>query len=170
MKLIKVLFLTLIFFSCSSKDDDCTKTISIPQIYSVDNQTFSYSYINQEVPCDVLDNQDSVVIEPPKLDNFTYEVLNFNYTPDTGNNTSRLQFEIKLNNNNNTSVNGFPYFTLLSDGIEFSTNYGSFLIPPCNSLDANSSCTVLLELEENHGTIGFANSIQLLDVKYYLTD
>jgi hydroxyacyl-ACP dehydratase HTD2-like protein with hotdog domain len=36
--------------------------------------------------------------------NVTYEVLIFEYTPDTGNNSSRFHYEIKYTNPNNVAI------------------------------------------------------------------
>jgi hypothetical protein len=104
------------------------------------------------------------------LENFTYEVLNFTFTPDTGNNTSRLQFEIKLNNNNNYSVTGVPILTLVSNGIlEFSTSYSNDASIPCFGIDANSHCILTYDKEESLD-YGAANSLTLKNVKYYITN
>ena len=83
------------FFSCSSNEEECIKTVTIQQFYTVGNEIHSY---NQEIdiPCGVNELTEPVNIEPPLLDGFSYEVINFEYTSDTGNNTTRLQFEIKL--------------------------------------------------------------------------
>ncbi len=168
MKKISTILLLLLVVSCSSDDKNCTKTIEIPQVYIFNNQTYSYN-TTQEVACDFPEPQNAITIEPPVLEGFTYEVLSFVYTPDTGNDTSRLQFEIKLINNSTESVSGYPVFTLLNDNIQFSTNYANIITPPCNSLNANSSCIVTLDVEENH-ILGYPNSVELLNVEYYLTN
>ncbi|WGH76688.1 hypothetical protein P8625_05890 [Tenacibaculum tangerinum] len=166
---ILLVFFVVIAVGCSSNDDeDCVKTITIPQFYIVWNQTYRYD-IEQEVPCDVEEIIEPIKIAPLLLEGFTYEVVRFEYTPDTGNNTSRLQFEIKLNNPNNYAVNGVAYFRILSDDLEFSTNYENLVNPPCTTLEANSSCTVTLDVEENRD-LGYANSFELLDVEYYITN
>tara|TARA_R110000751_G_scaffold241576_2_gene342034 strand:- start:17 stop:493 length:477 start_codon:yes stop_codon:yes gene_type:complete len=158
----------MFIFSCGSNDDDCTKTITIPQVYFVGNQSYSYD-TTQEVSCDFPEPEDPVITEPPVLENFTYEVLFFTYTQDTGNNTSRLEFEIKLNNNNNFLVEGVPILTIMSDDLLFSGSYSNNASIPCYSLDANSSCILTFEAEDSLD-LGVANSLQLLDVKYYLTN
>jgi hypothetical protein len=38
------------------------------------------------------------------IENVTYEVLIFEYTPDTGNNSSRFHYEIKYTNPNNVAI------------------------------------------------------------------
>ena len=169
MKHLLFILITVLFFSCGS-NDDCMKTIIIPQFYYVNNQSYSYN-TTQEVPCDFPEPNEPELTTPPLLENFTYEVLNFTFTPDTGNNTSRLQFEIKLNNNNNYSVTGVPILTLVSNGVlEFSTNYYSnYASIPCFGIDANSYCILTYDKEESLGS-GELNSLTLKNVKYYLTN
>ncbi|SDS61389.1 hypothetical protein SAMN04515667_2571 [Formosa sp. Hel1_31_208] len=169
-------FLCIAIFSCalvacSSSDDsteDCTKTITIPQIYFVNNQSYNYD-ISQEVPCDFPEPEDAVVVEPPTLDNFNYQVLSFVFTPDTGNNTSRLQFEIQLNNPNDFVANGVPILTISSDELEFSGSYSNNAAVPCYQIDANSNCILTFDMEESLD-LGAPSSVELLDVVYYLTN
>ncbi len=169
---VRTLLLTcfiMVLYNCSSNEDkECLKTITIPQFYWAGNQLYRYD-IEQEVPCDLELSTEPVNIEPPSLENFTYELISFEYISNTGNNTSKLSFEVKLNNLNSYSVKGVPYFTMLIDGVEFSTTYAEFLSPSCKSILANSSCTVSVEIEENRD-VGFANSIEILEVEYYLTN
>ncbi len=169
-QLLVLLLICFLLVNCSENgDEDCTKTITIPQFYIVNGQTYSYD-TTQEVPCHLPDIEEPQQIDsPPVLENFTYEVIKFEYTPDTGNNTSRLQFEIKLINNNNISVNGFPYLTIKSDGLEFSTSYSSTANEPCLSLPANSFCIMTFD-QESSLDLGAPNSMELLNVIYYLTN
>lgn len=167
LKIFTLIIGTLININCSSKGD-CTKTITIPQSYFVGNQSYSYD-ITQEVPCDFPEPTDAKIIEPPVLENFTYEVLSFIYTPDTGNNTSKLEFEIKINNPNNFIAKGIPILTLISDGLQFSRSYSNNASIPCYEIIANSSCTLTYEAEDSLD-LGIISSIELIDVKYYLTN
>ena len=171
--LFKYLFLAatiLILFSCPSDDgdDECTKTITIPQYYIVGNQTYDYE-TTMEVPCNFPDPGEPELIDPPALENFTYEVLNFNFTPDTGNNTNRLQFEIRLNNPNNYAVDGVPILTMNSDGIQYSGSFSNYASVPCYQIEANSSCTLTYDQEESLD-LGLINSIELINVEYFLTN
>lgn len=166
-KIILLLFAISVVSCSSNKQDDCMKTITIPQFYTLENQTYRYD-IEQEVPCDTELITEPVSIVPPKLEGFTYEVISFKYTSDTGNNSTKLEFEIKLNNPKGYSVKGFPYFTIKSDSTEFSTKYTGLLTSSCTTISGNSSCTVTLSREENRD-LGFANSFELLNVEYYLT-
>jgi hypothetical protein len=95
LKLIATVFFLLIYFT-SCKDEDCVKTVKIPQIYTVGNGTYSYTDLILEVPCDVEPNSEPINIEAPKLDNFSYEIILFEYTIDTPNNIAKLQIEVKL--------------------------------------------------------------------------
>lgn len=166
-KHIKLLFLLtncIFVFGCSS-DKDCTKTIT----------TESHSYWTYGgmvyipgssivVPCDYVITP---IVEQQPIDNFTYEVLDFKYTPDTGKNTSRLQFEIKLNNLNNFEIKGSPIFTVNIDGVESSAPYLKGAISTCNQIEAKSSCVFTFDVESSL-ELGKINSIKLVTVKYYL--
>ncbi len=159
-----LVLIAALFLGCpSDEDDDCLKTITIPQFYIVNNQTFSYD-IKMEVPCDFEEPSQATQIEPPLLKNFSYEVLNFKYTPDTGNNTSRLQFEIKLINSNSFAAEGVPVLTINYDGLEVSSN---FEINTCGKLNANSSCIVSFDKQDSLD-LGSVKTVNLVTVKYYL--
>lgn len=155
---------------CSSidDDDDCMKTITIPQYYNVNNQIYSYD-TTLEVPCDFSEPSEPELIDPPELENFSYEVLSFNFYPDTGNNTSRLQFEIKYNNPNNFTTSGFPLITLNVDGTITSSSYSTYATNTCFQINSNSSCTSFYNIESSLD-VGIINAIELVNVKYYKTN
>ena len=98
------------------------------------------------------------------LKNITYDVVLFEFTPDTGNNTSRLKYEINLNNSNNVLVNGFYKITLNIDGLVSSKIATSASV--CYEIGANSSCTIRFDEEESLN-IGLINSIELVSVEYH---
>ena len=152
----------------ASDDEDCIKTITIPQVYIVNNQTYSYD-ITEEVPCDFPEPTTPEFIEPPELENFTYEVLNFRFTPDTGNNTSRLQFEIKLNNPNDYNARGIPILTTNSDGLEIRRSFSNDASIPCLEIEANADCILTYD-QESSLDLGIINSIELINVQYLLTN
>ncbi|NRD20738.1 hypothetical protein HNV08_11820 [Winogradskyella eckloniae] len=128
------------------EEDECTKTIEIPQTYFVGNQ--SYSHITtQEVSCDFELLEVPEIIEAPVLENFSYQILSFNYVPDTGNNTTLLQYEIQLNNHNDFDVTGFPILTIYDGNFEISGNLSSDADEPCNAISANSSCILSMNKE-----------------------
>lgn len=172
MRVLSVLALSFfIISSCSeNNDDDCTKTITIPQIYFVNNQSYNYD-IEQDVPCDFEEPTEPEITDPPELENFSYEVLKFLFTPDTGNDTSRLEIEIVLDNNNNYDVTGVPVFTTSSGGLQGTgSGYVNDASQPCLSISANASCIFIYDVEESNIAIPPDTTIELLDVKYYLTN
>lgn len=160
--------LALISLIVLSSCDDCMKTITIPQFYFFNGQSYSRD-IAQEVPCDFPDPTEPELIEPPLLGNFSYEVINFTFTPDTGNNSFKLEFAIKLKNGNNFDVTGIPIFTLKNDDVTVSGSYDNNLINSCNQIAANSECTVTYSAEESFD-IAMVNSIELINVEYLLTN
>jgi len=167
-KLIFISCFVLLLLGCSSDDgDDCTKTISIPQFYVINNQSYNYD-ITQEVSCDFPEPMAATFIEPPVLSNFSYEVLNFEFTPDTGNNTSRLKFEIRLVNSNETAVTGFPLITWNINNLESRVNLSNSASIPCNQIDGNSNCILTYDLQSSLDT--GVNTIELLNVEYILSN
>jgi hypothetical protein len=99
----------------------------------------------------------------PVLRAVTHEVVLFEYTPDTGNNTSRLRYEITFSNSNNVPVLGFPRITLNADGVVSSSISSSN--SPCYQIDANSNCTLNFD-EETSLNLGLINSVELVSVEY----
>lgn len=168
MKKSIVLFYLIfsILFSCSSADN-CTKTITIPSRTIITPTGSSYyPELQSVVPCDYVITP---VQEQTPLQNFTYEVLNFNFTPDTGNNTNRLKFDIKLNNPNNFVIKGFAYITTNADGVESSSGFLNGAISSCSEINPNSSCIFSFD-KQSSLNLGIIQSIQLVNVKYYLTN
>ena len=166
-----LLFLTaVLLFGCSSNesDEDCMKTITIPQYYNINNQSYSYN-IEQEVSCDTPEPTEPKLIAPPELEGFAYEVLKFEFTPDTGNNTSRLQFEIKLTNPNNYPVSGVPVLTVEVDGLQTKSSFSNNASVPCYEIAANSSCILTYDQEESRDVV-IIDSYELVDVQYYITN
>jgi hypothetical protein len=162
--LFYLIFSTLV--SCSSAEN-CTKTITIPRRTIITPTGSSYyPELQSVVPCDYVITP---VQEQIPLQNFTYEVLNFNFTPDTGNNTNRLKFDIKLNNPNNFVIKGFAYITVNTDGVESSSGFTNGAISTCIEINTNSSCIFSFDKQASLN-LGIIQSIQLVNVKYYLTN
>ena len=158
------IFCTLV--SCSSADK-CTKTIVIPSRSIITPTGSAYIPESQSVvPCDYVVTP---IQEQTPLQNFSYEVLNFTFTPDTGNNTNRLKFDIKLNNPNNFVIKGFPYFTVNVDGVVSSSGYTNGATSTCTEINPNSSCIFSFDNQQSL-ILGNIQSIQLVNVKYYLTE
>ena len=138
--------------------------------YKLENNALNRYYIMEEVPCDFVAPEDK---GPLELKNFTYEVLYFTFTTDTENNTSRLKFEIKLNNPNNYAVEGLPLLTIRAagDDFEYTGNYSNLASVPCHSIAANSSCTLTYDQDYPFNPdVGAPESIQVVAVKYYVAN
>lgn len=169
MKFYKFLFLligfTLVYGCSEDKDKDCTKTITNnSQTYWTYGGMVHIPGSSFEVPCDYVITP---IVESKPIDKFTYEVLNFKFTPDTGKNTNRLQFEIKLNNLNDFAVKGYPMFTVDIDGVVSSAPYLKGAISTCNQIEKKSSCVFTFDVESSL-ELGKINTIKLVTVKYYL--
>lgn len=165
IKLIVIILSTAIF-GCSSTED-CTKTITIPSQTIVSPSGSSFiPETSAVVPCDYVITP---IQEQLPLQNFSYEVINFQFTPDTGNNTNRLKFDIKLNNPNNFVINGYAYITVNVDGTVSSSGFLNGATSSCGQINPNSSCIFSFD-KESSLNIGLVQSIQLVDVKYYLTN
>ncbi|GLB48752.1 hypothetical protein Y10_11200 [Neptunitalea sp. Y10] len=162
------MLIAVLFFGCES-DDNCTKTIQIPQYTYSNGQSYVY-YTEQEVSCDFEEAVDEPAQTGNELENFTYEVLLFEYTQDTGNNSHRLQMEIKLNNSNNYAVTGYPYFSIAIDGMVTSSAYANLASENCLGIAANSSCVFTLDIEEDSTLLGAPSAMELVAVKYYVTE
>lgn len=94
----------------------------------------------------------------------TYEVLLFEFTADTGNNSSRLRYNIKHSNPNKFAVKGSSKITL---------NYDGLIVSSFNRIDiaANSNFTESYDAEEPFNiNLGKRNSIKLVSVEYILAD
>lgn len=164
---LPVLLLVSLFASC---EDDCTKTITHPgyTLYTPGGAV-SYPERTQEIPCnDPGPEQGDLGQNVTYLSNFSVEVVEFEFTPDTGNNTSRLQFKIKINNQNNYGVEGVPVVTLLVDGEETTGSYPQASVP-CNEIGANSSCTLTYD-KETSLDVAIIENIYLVEVKYVLAN
>lgn len=156
-------------FACPS-DDECTKTITIPQTYFVGNQSYT-NEITQEVPCDYPEPTEPEIIEAPVLENFTYEILSFNYQADTGNNTTLVQYEIQLNNHNDNDVNGFPKLTFYDGTFEISGNFSTDADEPCYAISANSSCILSFNQEYPiDPEIQPLTTYEIINVEYVVTN
>jgi hypothetical protein len=114
------------------------------------------------------DDGETIIVDPvdPVLLEITSDVINFEFTPDTGNNTSRLTYEIKFTNPNNLPVQGFPRVTLNIDGLVSTRIVSSG--SPCTEIAENFFCTLTFDEEESLNT-AMINSIELVSVEYVIT-
>ncbi|WP_445747343.1 hypothetical protein [Polaribacter sp.] len=158
----------MLIISCNSAGDDCTKTIIIQPELTISTQTGT-SYIpqvTQIVPCSFSEPEIAKSLEGlPKLSEFSYEILEFNFIPDTGNNTGKIQFKIKLNNLSSYKVKGFPYVTNdIGGGFTASKAFDS-----CKEIQAKSSCT--FEFNQEYAldsNLGVINNYNIVNVEYLL--
>ena len=97
------------------------------------------------------------------LKDVTARVDYFEYTEDTGNNTSRLRYSITFTNPNDSDVTGFYRITTNADGLESSKLSSDS--SPCYSIAANSTCTYLFDEEDSHD-LGKISTIKLVSVEY----
>ncbi len=103
---------------------------------------------------------------PATLQEVQYEVLAFEFIPDTGNNTNRLSYEIRFTNPNAVTITGWYQVSTTNGGL---TNVRVFRNDvSCTTLAANSSCTFTHE-EEASLDNGFIPSRELVDVSYFLS-
>ena len=168
IRFIIVLLLIVLNINCESKDDDCTKTMEIPH-YDLKNNKFERYVVREEVSCDFVVED----LGPLPLHNFTYEVLRFIFIPDTGNKTSRLKFEIKLNNPNNYAVKGLAFITTRSAGdtFEYRGNYSDLASVPCNKIGAKSSCILTYDVDYPYNPeVGAPESMEVDNVEYYIAN
>lgn len=162
-----LLLVSLLTVGC---EDDCTKTITHPgyTLYTPGGSVY-YPAQTQEIPCnDPEPDGGELGQNVTYLTNFSVEVLEFEFTPNTGNNTSRLQFKIKLNNLNIYGVKGIPVVTLLVDGKETTGSYPRASVP-CNEIEANSSCILTYD-KETSLDVAIIENIYLVEVKYVLSN
>jgi len=106
------------------------------------------------------DKVEEVVLEP-----ITSDVLYFIYTADTGNNSSKLEYQIKFINPNNQDINGFARITTNADGL-VSSLIGSDK-SQCYFIAKNDECIFTFEAEDSHD-LGKVNNIELVSVEYNL--
>lgn len=175
---LRFYFVGLLIFALSlscnndddSSEDECTKIITIPQLYFSGGQFYSYD-IEQEVSCDFPEPEDVAIVEPPELENFNYEILVLNFSTDTANNTRNIEVEIEINNSNPFDVEGIVIATL--DIGSNTTTTGPFFQDiasnPCTMISANSSCIFQVNVQESLNIIPPDYSFEIIDIKYYLT-
>ena len=158
-----ITFSFLSILSCSN-NDNCTKEITIAGVTIQTPTGSSYRPPYQlVVPCDYVITP---IEEQATLKDFSYEVLQFTFTPDTGKNTARLEYKIKINNLSNQTVKGFPILTTDADGVVVTGGYRS---NTCEQLEAKSSCIITYDKEfALNLNVGFTKSVKLVKVEYFL--
>lgn len=115
--------------------------------------------------CSNSDNDSTT--EEETLKSITYEVLLFDYTADTGNNTSRLRYEIKFTNPNNVAVKGNYKITYDADGLILTPFRKVPNDDPYEKIGANSFYTASYDVESpidiNKGKV---NSITFVTAEF----
>lgn len=116
-------------------------------------------------------SNDSVTPEKETLKSITYEVLLFEYTPDTGNNTSRLRYEIKFTNPNNVAVKGNYKITYDADGLILTPIRRVPNDNPYEKIGANSFYTASYDVETAlNPTLGTIKSIKFVSAEFVIVD
>jgi|VirMetMinimDraft_7_1064189.scaffolds.fasta_scaffold48176_2 hypothetical protein len=105
--------------------------------------------------------------EKELLKSITYEVLLFDYKADTGNNTSRLRYEIKFTNPNNVDVKGNYKITYDADGLILTPIRKVPNDDPYEKIGANSFYTASYDVESAIDiNIGKVNSIKFVTAEF----
>ncbi|PRZ21596.1 hypothetical protein [Flavobacterium granuli] len=116
-------------------------------------------------------DNDGITPEKETLKSITYEVLLFEYTPDTGNNTSRLRYEIKFTNPNNVAVKGNYKITYDADGLILTPIRKVPNDDPYEKIGANSYYTASYDVESAlNPTLGTIKSIKFVSAEFVLAD
>lgn len=141
-----IVFFCSLFISSCSTDKDCMKIIKIKgQTFYTPTGSSIQPDTEMKVPCDY---EIPPIEETKPVENFTYELLNFNHTYNKVNNKARLQMQIKLNNLSNSDINGSPIITIeLEDKTKISSSYSKNAISSCSKIEANSSCVFSYDVE-----------------------
>lgn len=108
-------------------------------------------------------------LEKETLKNITYEVILFEYTPDTGNNTSRFRYQIKFNNPNNVAVRGNYKITYDADGLILTPITKVPNDNPYDKIEANSFYIASYDVESAlNPTLGTLKSIKFVSAEFVL--
>lgn len=111
-------------------------------------------------------NDNNSAPEKETLKSITYEVLFFEFTADTGDNSSRLKYNIKYTNLNNVAVKGTTAETLDYDGLILTPVKR---VPPYIEISANSSYTESYDVESPFEiNLGKINSIKFVSAEFIL--
>jgi hypothetical protein len=107
--------------------------------------------------------------EKETLKSITYEVLVFEYIPDTGKNTSRFHYEIKFTNPNNVAVKGNYKITYDADGLILTPIRKVPNNDPYEKIGANSFYTASYDIETAlNPTLGTIKSIKFVSAEFVL--
>ena len=119
------------------------------------------------VACPKSDDEQNLVSEG-ELKEVVVEVLSFEYTPDTGNDTNRLQYKIKFTNSNNFDVQGYYEVFFRNGDLSYSRSSISSSENQCNKIVANSDCTFSFDEQDPLDIV--SGEIELVSVEYTILE
>jgi hypothetical protein len=164
LKQLAFLFLSCVCITCAD-NYGCVERVTVPDsvLKNGNEFTFEPSYWI-DLPCDY--DTSTLLDVSDVLQNFSYEIVHYKYTSDTGNTTSKLEFEIVLKNNNSFGVEGLPIFLMRADGVEFNASYTSKNVS-CSSIASNGSCTLKYD-KTTTLDLNKIKSLEIVSIKYLL--
>ena len=112
------------------------------------------------------DNDDTPT-QGTALQDVTSELLLFEYTQDTGNDSSRLRYRVEFSNPNFQIVQGVYRITISIDGTE--STVVSNAQSQCAAILGNSSCSISFNEETPHIN-GMPNSIEFVSAVYTIIE
>ena len=101
------------------------------------------------------------------LQDVTSELILFEYTQDTGNDSSRLRYRVQFNNPNFQIVQGVWRVTINTDGVE--STMVSNAQSQCAVINGNSNCSISFNEESPHIN-GMPNSIEFVSAVYTIIE
>ena len=99
--------------------------------------------------CGCSNDNKAIIEEKETIKEVTSEVLLFDFTHDTGNNSWRLQYEIKYTNPNNFAIRGYSSITMDFSGLILTPIKR---VPPYIEIGANSSYIEIYNVETPYDT------------------
>ncbi|MEQ8925158.1 MAG: hypothetical protein RLO81_05055 [Fulvivirga sp.] len=101
--------------------------------------------------------------EEAQLKQIEIELLSFEFIPDTGNNSTRLRYDVKFINPNKFGVIGFYSIKTIVDGLEV-TRLSSDS-SECSQIEAESECLFSFDAEDSWD-IARTNSVEIVSIEY----
>ena len=108
-----------------------------------------------------IDNEEEKTIIP-----ITFELLKFIYTKDAGNNSNRLEYEIKFLNKNDYTITGYFKIKIDIDGLISSRVVSSTNID-CSKITANSFCVFSVD-DVVSNDVGQPKEIKFVSAEYII--
>lgn len=115
------------------------------------------------INCSEDSNPETITID--EVVSISYELLEFEYTPQIGTQEDRLKYKIKFINNSNSNVQGVPKITLNSDDLEYATiPAGTF---ECALIPAKNFCIYSFDKTDNNPLV-WATNVRFVKAEYVL--